>query len=105
MSTASSFLTEVSTMQVAAQHVNEVAEQIDAELRNLDNRIQPITATWQGAGAASYMALHQRWTDDQRKLRQVLAEISQGITQNATRYQTNEDEVAAAMARTSSQLG
>ena len=79
-------------MQVAARHVDEVANAIDAELRALDNRIQPITSSWRGAAASSYLSLHERWTQDATKLRQVLAEISQGLTQNATRYQTNEDD-------------
>ncbi len=104
MPTTASFRTEVATTQVAARHVDEVANAIDAELRALDNRIQPIASTWRGAAASSYMALHERWTQDVTKLRQVLAEISSGLTQNATRYQTNEDEVAAQMVRTAGQL-
>jgi WXG100 family type VII secretion target len=98
------FQTEVATMEVAARHVDEVASAIDAELRSLDNRIQPITGSWRGAAASSYLQLHMRWTEDATKLRQVLAEISQGLKQNAIRYQTNEDEVAAQMTRTAGQL-
>lgn len=104
MPITSSFQTEVATMQVAARHVDEVANAIDGELRALDNRIQPITSTWRGEGASAYLALHERWTQDATKLRQVLAEISQGLTQNATRYQTNEQDVASQMARTAGQL-
>jgi WXG100 family type VII secretion target len=104
MPITSSFQTEVAAMDVAARHVDEVANAIDAELRALDNRIQPITSSWRGAAASSYLALHERWTQDATKLRQVLAEISHGLKQNATRYQTNEDDVAAQMARTAGQL-
>jgi WXG100 family type VII secretion target len=104
MPITSSFQTETATMTVAARHVDEVANAIDAELRALDNRIQPITSSWRGAAASSYMGLHQRWTEDTRKLRQVLAEISQSLGQNSVRYQTNEDDVAAQMARTAGQL-
>jgi WXG100 family type VII secretion target len=104
MPITSSFQTEVATMQVAARHVDEVANAIDAELRALDNRIQPITSTWRGAAASAYLSLHERWTQNTRELRQVLAEISMGLGQNAVRYQTNEDEVSAQMARTAGQL-
>ena len=104
MPITSSFQTEVATMEVASRRVDEVANAIEAELRALDNRIQPITSTWRGAAASSYLALHQRWTTDTTKLRQVLAEISLGLNQNAQRYQTNEDAVAAQMARTAGQL-
>jgi WXG100 family type VII secretion target len=104
MPITSSFQTEVATMEVAARRVDEVANSIDAELRALDNRIQPITSSWRGVAASAYLSLHERWTTDAQKLRQVLAEISQGLGQNAGRYQTNEDEVAAQMARTAGQL-
>lgn len=104
MTISSSYQTEVATMQVAARHVDEVANAIDGELRALDNRIQPIVSTWRGEGSSAYMQLHERWMRDAAKLRQVLAEISQGLGQNATRYQTNEQDVAAAMARTAGQL-
>jgi uncharacterized protein YukE len=50
------------------------------------------------------LQLHERWTQDTTRLRQVLAEISLGLKQSATRYQTNEDAVVAQMARTAGQL-
>jgi hypothetical protein len=46
MTIASRYQTEVATMQVAARHVDEVANAIDGELRALDNRIQPIVSSW-----------------------------------------------------------
>lgn len=104
MAITSSFQTEVATMEVAARRVDEVAAAIEAELRSLDSRIQPITSTWRGAAATAYLSLHERWTADATRLRQVLAEISLGLNQNATRYQTNEDQVAAQMARTAGSL-
>ncbi|MEL6893321.1 MAG: WXG100 family type VII secretion target [Actinomycetota bacterium] len=104
MTIQSAFQTEVATMEVAARHVDEVAAAIDAEMRSLDNRIQPITSSWRGAGASSYMALHLRWMENSKQLQQVLREISQGITTNAKRYQVSEDEVVAQMGRTASQL-
>jgi WXG100 family type VII secretion target len=104
MTITSSFQTEVATMEVAARRVDEVANAIEAELRALDNRIQPITSTWRGAAATAYLTLHEKWTTDATKLRQVLAEISLGLGQNATRYQTNEDQVASQMARTAGSL-
>ncbi len=104
MAITSSFQTEVATMETAARRVDEVANSIEAQLRDLDNRIQPITSSWRGAAASAYLALHQRWTEDATKLRQVLAEISLGVSQNASRYQVNEDDVASQMVRTTGQL-
>ena len=104
MPTTSSFITETATMNVAAQHVNDVAEAIFAELRALDNRIQPITSSWRGSAANAYLSLHGRWTQNVTELRNVLAEISTGLTQNSTRYQQTEDDVAAQMARVAGSL-
>jgi WXG100 family type VII secretion target len=104
MAAGNAFVTDMATMQVAAKHVDEVANSIDGELRRLDGQIQPIMSSWKGAGASAYMALHERYTQDATKLRQVLAEISQSLVQNATRYQNNEDAVVAQMTRTAGQL-
>ena len=104
MSVTSSFQTDVSTMGVAARHVEEVASGIEAELRGLDNRIQPITSTWRGAAATSYLGLHERWMQDTTKLRTVLSEISTGLQQNANSYQVNEDDVVGQMQRTTTLL-
>ncbi len=100
MSNGNAFVTEVGTMSQAARHVDEVANNIQAELNSLDNRIQPIASTWRGQGASAFMALHTRFVEDARKLRQVLAEISQGLDQSGKRYQSQEDAVAQQMTRT-----
>lgn len=104
MPVGSSFITEVQTMETASKHVTNVADAIEQELRSLDGKIQPVTGSWSGAGSAAYLALHQRWVEETRKLRTVLGEISQGLHQNAVRYQTNEDEVVAQMNRAAAQF-
>jgi WXG100 family type VII secretion target len=104
MAEGNAFKTDMATMQVAAKHVDEVANSIDGELRRLDGQIQPIMGSWKGAGASAYMALHERYNEDARKLRQVLAEISQSLVQNATRYQNNEDAVVAKLKQTTGRL-
>ena len=105
MSTQSHFLTDFDTMRAAAQHVDEVAAAIDAELRALNGRIQPITSSWSGAGSAAFQNLHMRWGENQAKLRQTLAEIAQGIKESADRYHVQEDAVVATMQRQTSNLG
>lgn len=104
MTTASSFLTTVPEMQAAATKVATVADQIDADMKQLDNLIQPVAGQWQGAAAMAYFQLHQRWMENTAKLQRVLMEISQGITENATRYQTQEDAVQAVMQQTAGAL-
>jgi WXG100 family type VII secretion target len=105
MATASSFRTNVDTMQSASQRVEEVADAVDAALRNLDSRIQPVVGTWSSDTSTAYIQLHQRWTEQARRLRLVLVDIAAGIRQNASNYGTNESELTAAVTRMSGQLG
>lgn len=104
MSTSSHFTTDMEMMQTAARHVDEVATQIDNSLRRLNENITPITSTWSGAGSAAFQNLHLRWSENQTKLRQTLAEISQGLVENAQRYQAQEEAVVNSMTRQASNL-
>lgn len=104
MPISNSFVTETATMKTASNHVVEVAGQIEQDLRTLDSAIQPITSSWSGAGSAAYLQLHARWVEETRKLRAVLEEISNGLGQNANRYQANEDDVVSQMNRVTGQF-
>lgn len=104
MTTASSFTTTVPEMQAAATKVTTVAEQIDADMKQLDNLIQPVASQWQGAASMAYFQLHQRWLENTAKLQKVLMEISQGISENSVRYQQQEDAVQAVMQQTAGAL-
>jgi 6 kDa early secretory antigenic target len=104
MSNGNAFVTEVSTMTTAYRRVDEVANAIAQEMQALDSKIQPITSSWRGAGATSYMALHTKWTEEGNKIRQVLAEISLGLKAAADRYQAQEDSVQSTMNRATSSI-
>lgn len=104
MSAQSHYLTDFDQMRATAQHVDEIANAIDAELRALNGRIQPITTSWSGSGSAAFQNLHMRWAENQTKLRQTLAEISLGINESAKRYNVQEDAVVSTMQRQASNL-
>lgn len=104
MTTASSFQTTVPEMQAASTKVTTVAEQINADMKQLDNLIQPVASQWQGAAAMAYFNLHQRWMENTTKLERVLREIAQAITTNATQYQQQEDAVQSVMQQTAGSM-
>jgi WXG100 family type VII secretion target len=91
MSVGNRFETQVPTMDVAAQHVFEVNDQIQATLTNLLNRLEPLMSTWQGSAAGSFHVLKQRWVDNAGKLNEALRGIGDGIVANSTTYASTED--------------
>jgi len=101
---ATAYQTEMSTMQVAAQHVEEVSASIQAQLSQLENQILPVASQWMGAGGSSFQVLHEKWQQDAAKINQVLAQIAQGIQLNARQYSAAEDAATSTMTRTAAQL-
>ena len=91
MSATGSFRTEVPTMEVASRHVFEVNDQIQSELRNLLNRLEPLMGTWQGSAAVSFHDLKQRWHDNATRLNEALRGIGDGLVQNREGYVSTED--------------
>jgi WXG100 family type VII secretion target len=101
---ATSYQTDMSTMQVASQHVEEVSASIQAQLSQLENQIMPVASQWVGSGGSAFQALHERWQQDAAKINQVLAQIAQGIRLNASQYSQAEDAASSSMNRTAAQL-
>jgi WXG100 family type VII secretion target len=91
MSGAGSFQTDVATMQVASGHVYEVNEQVQAQLRDLLHRLDPLLGTWQGAAATSFHALTERWHQNATQLNAALRGIGDGLVQSQRNYASSED--------------
>src|SRR6476661_8064766 len=90
MTTGGSFETQLPTMQQASQHVYDVNQQIQTQLSNLLNRLEPLTSSWQGEAATSFHQLKMRWNDNATKLNQALQGIGDGLKQSHQTYQTHE---------------
>jgi WXG100 family type VII secretion target len=104
MTVSSSYGAQLDAIQVASQHVQDVAAQIQTQLSQLDSNLEPLTSTWVGQGASSFQALHQRWQEDAQKINQVLGQISEGLQQNYTQYTQAEDATNQKMNATASGL-
>jgi WXG100 family type VII secretion target len=87
----SNFRAELSTMQVAAQHVYEVNAQIQSQLSNLLARLDPLMSTWQGSAATSFQVLKDRWHQDALHLNQALKGIGDGLVKVHGNYQATEE--------------
>lgn len=85
------FQTEMPTMDTAARHVFEVNEQIQSQLTNLLQRLEPLMGTWQGAAAVSFHDLKQRWHDSATRLNQALRGIGDGLVQAQQNYVSSDD--------------
>jgi WXG100 family type VII secretion target len=90
MSMGNRFETHVPTMDVAAQHVFEVNDQIQSALSALLHRLEPLMDTWQGAAAGSFHTLKQRWVDNAGTLNEALRGIGDGLVSNSTTYARTE---------------
>lgn len=84
------FQTELPTMQVAAGHVFDVNTQIQATLRDLLNRLEPLMSTWQGSASVSFHTLKERWNDNAVKLNDALMGIAENLQQTHTNYDATE---------------
>ena len=91
MAVGAGFATEIPTMEVASQHVYEVNEQIQGELRALLQRLEPLFGAWDGPAARSFHGLKERWLANATTLNEVLRAIADGLVTNTTAYVEAED--------------
>ena len=87
----SSFQTDLSTMQQAANHVFEVNEAVQAQLTSLLQRLEPLTGSWRGPAAVSLHALKQRWHENATRLNETLRGIGEGLVQAGRNYAASEE--------------
>lgn len=88
---AGSYATDAATMQKAAQQVQQVSEEISAELRSLMSKLEPVAASWKGNAASAFQQLMSRWQDDAGKLTQALASIAEMLDSSNKAYSTAEE--------------
>ena len=86
-----SFEAEVTTMEVAARHVFEVNDGIQAQLAGLLQRLDPLMSSWQGAAATSFHALKDRRHQNANTLNPALRGIGDGLVQAERTYRSSED--------------
>jgi WXG100 family type VII secretion target len=88
---AGQFNTDAATMQRAAQQVQQVSEEISAELRALQANLDPVAASWKGAAASAFQQLMVRWGEDANKLTTALQGISEMLASTNKNYSQVEE--------------
>lgn len=88
---AGSFNTDAATMQRAAQQVQQVSEEISAELRALQANLDPVAASWKGSAASAFQQLMARWSEDANKLTTALQGISEMLQSTNKNYSQVEE--------------
>jgi WXG100 family type VII secretion target len=101
----SNFRAELAAMQAASQHVYEVNAQIQAQLSNLQARLDPLTGTWHGAAATSFLSLKERWHQDATQLNAALRAIGDGLVKVHGNYQATEESTQQSFTSITRKLG
>ena len=96
---------DLQTMQGAAQHVQDVNDQIQAQLSSLLTRLEPLKTAWKGTGANSFNTLLERWHEDASQLNSVLATIGERLTQTHSNLTGAEGDVGQSFNTINSRLG
>jgi WXG100 family type VII secretion target len=101
----SSFNTDAATMQRAAQQVQQVSEEISAELRSLQGQLDPMAASWKGAASSAFQQLMVRWNEDANKLTSALQAIAEMLDSTNKNYSQTEEANHSQIANILSGLG
>jgi WXG100 family type VII secretion target len=87
--------TQTDVMQKAAQQVQQVADEINAELRSLEGNLAPVAASWKGAAQQAFQQLMERIMQDAQKLTQALQGISESLDSSTKSYSEAEQNNAS----------
>ena len=101
----SAFNTDAATMQKAAQQVQQVSEEIGAELRSLAGNLEPVAASWKGAAASAFQQLMVRWNEDANKLTSALQSIAEMLDSTNKNYSQVEEANQSQISQILSGLG
>jgi WXG100 family type VII secretion target len=83
---AQQFGAQFEQMQAAAQHVAEVNQSVQGQLRVLRDQLTPLAAGWKGQAATAFHLLMERWDTDARQLNEVLDSIGERIQGSGATY-------------------
>jgi len=82
-----------------AKHVDQVRQEIFAQLRAMVEELEPVAQQWQGSAASAFQRLKVDYTEKHTGLDKVLGQIATALAANQTNYSTAEDESNQALTR------
>lgn len=97
--------TDFQTMATAAQKVESTNEQVQGQLQQLKNKLDPLQSVWKGGAYASFQSLMERWNQDAKQLNDALRSIGERLKANQQKYQQSEDTNQSSFTSISNRLG
>lgn len=79
--------TDAVVLHQTAARFEQVDEELQAMLRGLLHRLEPVRAGWQGSGGRSFERVKAVWAQDQAELHGALRETAAALRSAGTRYQ------------------
>jgi WXG100 family type VII secretion target len=89
----------------AAGLVAEARADFTSMSGNLSAQISGLQGRWVGAGSASFMTLHQTWTEQQAKIVRALDEFDSSLRSTEQRNMSTDEEQSATYSNLNSRLG
>jgi WXG100 family type VII secretion target len=84
-------------MAQAANDVDGVAGRLDAMLRSLMSRLEPLMTAWQGQAGTSFQRVRTEYETDVQKLNNALHGLSAALSQANTGYVATDDQSKTAV--------
>lgn len=84
--------TQTDTMASAANHVVDIAQQVQQEMNGLQMRLGSLDAAWRGTAKIAFDQLMVRWQDSGRQLNEALNTIAETIRANSAAYDAAQDD-------------
>lgn len=69
-----------------ARHVDEVRQQISAQLRTMIQELEPVAPQWLGTAGAAFQRLKTEYTERHTGVERVLGQIATALSTNQTNY-------------------
>lgn len=98
------FTTTTEEMDLAANRVMSVNEQVQAELRGLQSRLAPLASLWTGDASVAFARLMERWNTNAVALNDALNSIGGAIRGSGSNYAQNEQQQSSNLSSISAAL-
>ena len=66
-------------LQAAAKEISDAQNDLTAIAASLRGQVEPMAAKWQGAGANAFFQFHDAWHEKEKKIVDILTNLSNGI--------------------------
>lgn len=102
---AGGFTTSPEQLTTAANHVGNVADQVQGQLNSLGNQLAPLAGAWRGTASTAFQNLMTRYNENSNRLNQALRGIGEQLAGAGTTYAQTEEQETSSMTNITNALG